>query len=236
MQAWLVINPNTTDAVTQALLGHLRAAGPGLAPAPWQAITAGFGAPYIADESSFAIAGHAVLDAWERAQAQAPSGGFGGVLVGCFGDPGIDALRECTELPVWGLAEASLHALWAQGARRVAIVTGGRKWQHMLLRWARAQGYVQPRADTGCCIHAVHVLDASGGQMMQSPEAAAQALAHSCREALRDAQTDAVLIGGAGLAGMGARVRHLTGSAAVWDCVELVRMHWAQHQRGALAV
>jgi Asp/Glu/hydantoin racemase len=70
------------------------------------------------------------------------------------------------------------------------------------------------------------VLPASGAQLMQSPEQAAQALAAACTQALEMPGTDAVLIGGAGLAGMGARVRAL-GGAPVWDCVELVRDAWA---------
>lgn len=230
MAPWLVINPNTTVAVTQALLQRLNAAAEGAASTPhWQAITAAFGAPYIADERGFCIAGHAVLDAWDRAQANAPEGVFGGVLVGCFGDPGLEALRASTTLPVWGLAEASLQALWQRSPARVAIVTGGAAWQPMLQRWSRAQGYDRLAANSGSCISAIHVLEASGGQMMASPDSAALVLAAACKAALEVGDADAVLLGGAGLAGMGERVRIITG-APVWDCVELVQMRWsAQH-------
>lgn len=246
MKPWLLINPNTTEAVTQALLQRLCAgaesgssSGVGDQPLPWQAITAGFGAAYIADERGFCIAGHAVLDAWERAQSQEqaqvqaqaqvqdPADSFGGVLVGCFGDPGLEALRASTTLPVWGLAEASLHALWQRGAKRVAIVTGGLAWQTMLQRWSRAHGFDKPAGPDGCCIAAIHVLEASGGQMMASPDAAVQALSASCQQALQGGEVDAVLLGGAGLAGMGQGVRTATG-LEVWDCVELVQAHWAK--------
>ena len=230
MQAWLVINPNTTQAVTAALQQHLSRDTEADA---WHSITAGFGAAYIADERSYCVAGHAVLDAWERAQAQAPAAGYAGVLVGCFGDPGLQALREATDVPVWGLAEASVQALWEQGVQRIAIVTGGQAWKPMLERWSRAQGYAMPDAEHGRCISAVHVLQASGGQMMQSPDAAVQSLAQASQSALQAENADAVLLGGAGLAGMGARVRDLTG-APVWDCVELVRAHWQkQYQQAA---
>ena len=225
MQQLLVVNPNTSETVTQALVQHLSA---GMPPLQWRGVTAAFGAPYIADERSYCIAGHAVLDAWERAQAVAPPQGFAGVLVGCFGDPGLEALRATAAVPVRGLAEAAVHALWAQGPRRMAVVTGGAAWKPMLQRWSRAQGYAVQAGGQGGGITDIHVLPASGAQLMQSPDHAAQALAEACTQALRAPGTDAVLIGGAGLAGMGARVRALTG-APVWDCVELVRSSWAAH-------
>lgn len=221
MQQLLVVNPNTSEAVTQALVQHLSIDAPHQY---WQGVTASFGAPYIADERSYCIAGHAVLDAWERAQTSAPPQGFDGVLVGCFGDPGLDALRASVPVPVRGLAEASVQALWAQGLRRIAIVTGGAAWKPMLQRWSRAQGYAAQSNGHG--ITDIHVLPASGAQLMQSPDHAAQALAKACTQALRATGTDAVLLGGAGLAGMGVKVRAITG-APVWDCVELVRSCWA---------
>jgi len=225
MPQWLVVNPNTSETVTQALVHHLSVDTPRRR---WHGVTAAFGAPYIADERSYCIAGHAVLDAWERAQAAAPPQGYAGVLVGCFGDPGLEALRSTAPVPVRGLAEASLQALWAQGPQRIAIVTGGAAWKPMLQRWSRAQGHALAPDAHGAGITDIHVLPASGAQLMQSPEQAAQALAAACAQALDVPGTDAVLIGGAGLAGMGARVRDL-GGAPVWDCVELVRDAWAPH-------
>lgn len=44
------------------------------------------------------------------------------LIVGCFGDPGIDALREVLECPVVGPFEASMH-LGAQLGARVGVVT-----------------------------------------------------------------------------------------------------------------
>jgi allantoin racemase len=62
MRELLVINPNTSDAVTRLLQEHVQA-HVGTA-ACVRAVTAPFGAPYIADEASYAVAGHAVLEAW----------------------------------------------------------------------------------------------------------------------------------------------------------------------------
>jgi allantoin racemase len=65
MRNLLVINPNTSQSVTALLQHHVQAAA-GLH-VRVRSITARFGAPYIADEASYAIAGHATLDAWAAA-------------------------------------------------------------------------------------------------------------------------------------------------------------------------
>jgi allantoin racemase len=44
------------------------------------------------------------------------------VIVGCFGDPGVDALREVLDCPVVGPFEAAMH-LGAQLGARVGVVT-----------------------------------------------------------------------------------------------------------------
>ena len=53
------------------------------------------------------------------------------------------------------------------------------------------------------------------------------ALAQACSAALHDARAQAVLLGGAGLAGMGQEVRLLTG-LPIWDCVELAAQRLQQ--------
>lgn len=215
----LVINPNTSDAVTRTLTQHL---AQGLPQAQVQGVTAAFGAPYIADERSYCIAGHAVLDAWERAQATAPASGFAAVLVGCFGDPGLEALREVCAVPVLGLAEASMRTMAAQGKQRVAVVTGGEKWKPMLERWCRATGHDAAGGMQSACITQVRALPANGAQMMQSPETALAQLGEACLQSLRESGAQAVLLGGAGLAGMGERLRAQL-DIPVWDCVEAAR-------------
>lgn len=218
----LVLNPNTSDSVTQRLSDYLSHALPKL---HIHARTAPFGAHYIADERSFCVAGHAVTEAFEHASAQAPAQGYSAVLVGCFGDPGLHALREMTPLPVLGLAESAVTQMGAQGFARMAIVTGGASWQTMLQRWSRAAGH--DRADAPLCITQVHALPATSLQMMQSPQETAMALAQACSAALHDARAQAVLLGGAGLAGMGQEVRLLTG-LPIWDCVELAAQRLQQ--------
>lgn len=222
----LVINPNTSDSVTQRLALQL---GAGWPQAHIHHATAPFGAAYIADEYSYCVAGHAVLQAWHNAQAWAPAPGYGAVLVGCFGDPGLLALQEVAGVPVLGLAQAAVQHMAQQGFARMGIVTGGAQWQPMLQRWSRAHGYADPAVHSH--IAHIHALPATGLQMMQSPDATAHTLAQASAHMLQSTGVQAVLLGGAGLAGMGPRVRALA-ALPVWDCVEAAQ-HTLQQVLGA---
>lgn len=214
----LILNPNTSVSVTERLREHVAAvAAPQVV---LHAVTAAFGARYIADETSFAVAGHAALDAYaNHCQRQ---GKPDAVLVGCFGDPGVWALRELSGLPVVGLAEAAMRE--AAGFGRFAIVTGGVAWDPMLRRLARALGFAG--ALTG-----VHVVAPTGAQLAADPATAVSVLGQACRQAAAGA--DAVVLGGAGLAGMAARLApHVdvplidsvtAGAKALWgDCSDFV--------------
>lgn len=201
----LILNPNTTASVTARLLAHgqalLAARAPSARPrtVTLNAVTAQLGASYIASEASYAIAGHAALDTWAR---HAAAGGRADtILLGCFGDPGVWALREATGLPVIGLAEAAMRRAARHG--RFAIVTGGLAWVPMLQRLARSLGLDHALAG-------VHAVAPSGAQLAADPAAALALLAQACRAAA--VGVDAVILGGAGLAGY---AQALAGEVAV---------------------
>lgn len=193
MPTLLVINPNTSVGVTALLQRHVRAAAQGGFEV--HTLTARFGAPYISSEATYAVAQHGVLDAWAVARAQALP--VDAVLIGCFGDPGLFALREGAGVPVSGLAEASFLAAARHG--RYAVVTGGERWKPMLERLALTLGQ-------GEALAGVHTVAPSGAQLAADPAGARVMLALACREAVDRFGADAVVLGGAGLAGMGADI------------------------------
>lgn len=192
----LVINPNTGQATTERLLQHLPAALP--PEVQFSCVTARFGALYIACEASYAVAGHALLDAWAHAMADAPENEQPQrVLIGCFGDPGLHALRESCAFPVTGLAEASLMEASAIGS--FAIVTGGERWQPMLERLAMSLGYTER-------LQHIETVPQSGAQLLADPAHAAGILSAAClRAASHNVKT--IILGGAGLAGFAALVQ-----------------------------
>ena len=193
MARLLVINPNTSTAVSALLLRHLQSDGGGTLDV--HAVTARFGAPYLACEASYAVAQHAVLDAWAVAWAHGERPDA--VLVGCFGDPGLHALREGCGVPVGGLAEAAFTAAAAHG--RFAVVTGGARWRPMLERLAHALGH-------GPSLAGIHTVEPTGAELAKDPEGARALLAEACREAALRFGAQAVILGGAGLAGMAADI------------------------------
>ena len=188
----LIINPNTTAGITALLERHARqVASP---PMEVYGATARFGAPYIACEASYAVAAHATLDAWAAALTD-PMPVPDAVLIGCFGDPGLLALRDVSPIPVTGLAEASF--LEASAFGRFAIVTGGARWKPMLERLAHALGFSDRLA--GICTVAP-----TGAQLAQDPAAARVLLGNACQDAIRAFNAQAIIVGGAGLAGVAA--------------------------------
>lgn len=196
MRRLLVINPNTSGSVSQLLQHHVQqAAGPEV---QVDTVTARFGAPYIACEASYAVAGHALLDAWAADQCDASTRQPDAVLIACFGDPGLWALRESSAAPVTGLAEASFLEASHHGG--FAVVTGGAAWKPMLQRLALGLGVHHQLVD-------IHTVAPSGAELAQDPQAAIQLLAQTCRMAAQHPQVKSIVLGGAGLAGMAAAVQ-----------------------------
>jgi allantoin racemase len=191
MHHLLIINPNTSAGVSALLQAHAQAAaGPGVVV---RTETARFGAPYIACEASYAVAGHAALDAWAAALADVALPAPAAVLIGCFGDPGLLALRDSSAVAVTGLAEAAFQEAAAYG--RFAVVTGGARWQPMLSRLAQMLGYGEQLAG-------IRTVAPTGAELAAKPLAAQALLAEACQTAARELGVQAVILGGAGLAGM----------------------------------
>jgi allantoin racemase len=207
----LVINPNTTAAVTDKVVAACRQAQPAL---HWEGATARFGAAYIADEASYATGGHAALDTLDAFHA-----GHDAVLLACFGDPGLLALRERALVPVIGLAQSSFEAAARRG--RFAVVTGGHAWAPMLDRFARAH-----RLDAN--LVGIHTIDWTGAQIAADPEGAFDALLAAAQHGI-DAHADTILLGGAALTGLAPLLQPrlvvpvldnvLLAAQAVWDAL-----------------
>jgi Asp/Glu/hydantoin racemase len=166
------------------------AIGPGFEIVP---ATGAFGCAYITSEACFAIGAHAALDCLEKHGA-----GCDAVLLACFGDPGLFALKETSRVPVLGLAEASMLEA-SETAGRFSIVTGGAAWKPMLDRFAAQLGYADRLAS-------VRTVALTGGQIAADPESALATLADECRLAAERDGARAVILGGAGLAGLAARI------------------------------
>ena len=187
----LFINPNTSAHLTELGARVARsAARPETEIVP---ATGRFGARYITSRAAAAVAGHAVLDIYAR-----EGKGADAVIIACFGDPGLFALRELAPVPVVGMAEASCHLASTLG-RKFSIVTGGHRWGPMLEEFVAAIGLTTNLAS-------VRTVDALGADIAAKPEAALESLVSACRKAVQEDSAEVVILGGLGLAGLAGRI------------------------------
>jgi allantoin racemase len=192
MTTILLINPNTTSSITDLVLKNARRfASKGTT---MRAATGAFGPRYIASRSGYAIAGHAALDALANDKARKDA-----VVLACFGDPGLAALKEVSKVPVVGMAEASILQASAVG-KRFSIVTGGVRWKPMLEEFVAAQGMSARLAS-------VRTVAPTGADIARNPKAAMALLAKGCAACVREDRADVVILGGAGLAGLAAKLK-----------------------------
>jgi Asp/Glu/hydantoin racemase len=97
------------------------------------------------------------------------------------------------------MADASIQAACQLGGR-FGIVTGGERWAPMLREFVAVRGL----SDRLACIHTVAP---TGADIARDPDGSLAVLATACTHTV-DGGADCVILGGAGLAGLAARLSH----------------------------
>jgi allantoin racemase len=188
----LVLNPNTTEAVTGLLVDAGRAvAAPGTELAP---LTAARGVPYIAGRAEAQIGGAVVLEMLAEHHAAADA-----AIIAAFGDPGLFGARELFDIPVIGMSEAAMLTACMLG-RRFAIVT----FAAALDGWYRDCVEVHGLRDR-CC--AVRTLDQPFASIANVQEEKEDVLAALANKAVTENGAEVIILGGAPLAGLAPRIR-----------------------------
>jgi len=188
----LVLNPNTSAEITARLAAAAEeAAAEGTI---ISTATAARGVPYIATRAEAQIGGAIALEMLAERHRD-----YDAAIIAAFGDPGLFGARELFDLPIVGLAEASMLTACMLG-RRFAIVTFARA----LGPWY--QECVEMHGLTGRCA-GIRMLDdpfQSIGNVQDEKEGLLAALA---KEAARELEADVVILAGAPLAGLATRIR-----------------------------
>jgi Asp/Glu/hydantoin racemase len=189
----LLLNGNTDPSITERMAqGARKMCTHEIIP-----LTARFGARYIASRAAAAVAAHAVLDALAEEIGRENPQGFDAAIIGCFGDPGLEAARECFPIPIIGMADAAIFAA-LRIAPRVAVLTGGAAWVPMLEEFFLLRGLGPDKVR-------VAAIPPTGDMIAREPARAAGLLAETARgEIARGAGV--ILLGGAGLVGLDAMV------------------------------
>ncbi len=188
----LLANPNTSQAVTDAVAAAARAvasAGTEIVP-----VTASFGARVIGSRAELAVAEHASLDLIAREAA-----GCDAVVVAASTDSGVRAARELLAVPVLGLTESALHVACLAGGRFAAI-TLSRRSGHTLRELIDATGL-----STRCC--AQRALDATPPQLLERPDELAGLVAGAALAMVEEHGPDVIVLVGAVMAAMPARIQ-----------------------------
>jgi allantoin racemase len=186
----LVLNPNRSGEMTSRVLAQLRQRVPGV---EWRGATAVRGPAVIDSQTSFAAGAQAAAPLLRAELRARPD--TAGVLLACFGDPGLEALRDiAAPRPVWGLAEAALRHCSAQHGP-CAVLTSGPAWVPLLKQRAADFGL----ADV---LVGVWALPVNGAALAAEPARWLPTLQQLGDEAVA-AGAKAVLLGGAAFSGLG---------------------------------
>ncbi len=185
----LLANANTTEAITALCATAARAAAsPGTTIIP---ATPRFGPAVISTRVENAIAGHALLELLAE-HADKP---LDGVLLAVSHDTALDAARSLMPCPVLGMTEAACLVAMTQGGRFGLVTFGGVEMYRELLA----------RHGFSARLAGLAGVDATPQQSLADPDGVA-ALVQQAILGLVDQGADSVVLGGAAMAGMGARL------------------------------
>ncbi len=187
----LVLNPNTSESVTERIAAAARAAAsPGTEIVP---MTAQWGVPYIVTRAEAAIATCAALEVMAE-----HVDGHDAIVLAAFGDPGLDAARELMPVPVIGLSEGSMLTA-CMLARRFSLVSISPDFTP----WYRDS---VERLGLQSRLASVRALEEGFDSIAHVQEEKEAMLLSLCRRAAEDDGADIVILAGAPLAGLAARL------------------------------
>ncbi len=227
----LVINPNISDDVTALIESEaLRSAAPGT---ELVVRMAGHGVEYIETRFESLIAAGAVAEVI-AGHTRPGSDPVDGVVVAAFGDPGMPALKELTDVPVIGITEAALCAAALQGHRFsiIAISDRIRPWYLECVE----------RFGLGGRLASIRSINESLNGIGSVQQDFKETLLALSRQAVTEDGADVVILAGAPLAGL---ARELRGqipvpvvdgiSAGIRMAEAVVGLQSGPHRAGAFA-
>jgi allantoin racemase len=210
MPSLLVVNPNTTATMTQAIGAIARgAASPGtqiVARNPSRG-PASIEGPYDQARCLEPLLEEIVRGEREHCDA---------TVVACFDDPGVNAARALVAGPVIGIAEAAMHAA-SMVAARWAIVTTVQPAVATIEELL--QRYNAERACVGVLAADVNVL------ALEQPTAATRRRVLETADALvRDRRAEAIIMGCAGMSTLHAEMSRTLGVPVIDGVATAVRL------------
>ncbi len=181
-----VINPNTTTAMTDTMV---RCAQPLVDPTTQViGVTNRTGPASIESHYDEAMAVPGLL----REVVAGEASGVDGYVIGCFGDPGLDAARELAAGPVVGIAEAGFHLATMLGRSFSVVTTLGRTI-------GQAEHLIQRYGFTGKC-RSIYACEVAVLDLDDPASDARKLVVDYCRRAVEHDEADSIVLGCAGMA------------------------------------
>ena len=192
----LVINPNTTQAMTDAIGEVARGAA---ALDTVIECTSPVGGPRsIEGFTDEAIAGYHVAETVARTRGE-----YEGYVIACYGDPGLAAARELSYGPVVGIAEATFH-MASLVAHRWSVVSVLPRIRPLLEELVARNGMQQHCASIRCTPLSVLEIE-------EDLERTKRLIVKEGRAAIEHDGAEAILLGCAGLGPIDKELQHELG-------------------------
>jgi allantoin racemase len=182
-----VINPNTSESMTDHIRWELeRIKRPDT---ELRVVSAEYGPVSIESAYDEALAQPATLERVRQANEE----GYDVVILACFSDPGLDAAKEISDIPVIGIEESTMH-IAAMLGHKFSITTAFRSRVPTRELHVRERGLESAYAST--LVMNMSVLD-----MDANPEKAKARILELARTAVQEDGAEVIVLGCAGLAG-----------------------------------
>ncbi|MEP2986776.1 MAG: aspartate/glutamate racemase family protein [Roseibium sp.] len=178
----VLINPNSTEAMTQAMVETASQAGVAL-----EGWTSHNGPAAIQGPED----GAACIPPLLTLVRQASDAGAKAIIIGCFDDTGLDAARDIASCPVIGIGQAAYHMAVLSG-HRFSVVTTLSVSVPILESNIEAYGFTSQLARVRAC--GVPVLD-----LETDPTGTAPAVVREIYRAVSEDKVETVVLGCAGM-------------------------------------
>ena len=192
----IIINPNSSTIMTDAMVEVARAAAPEINFEGW---TSHNGPPSIQGEADGALAAPHLLELVRKAERE----GAEGVIIGCFDDTALAEARKLASCPIIGIGQAAYYYAALQGWR-FSVVTTLSVSVPILERNISALGLDQ-------FLGKVRASEVPVLALHEDRNAAAALVAEESRRAEAQDGVDAIILGCAGMVSVVDAVRNSVG-------------------------
>ncbi|WP_425098303.1 aspartate/glutamate racemase family protein [Tropicibacter sp. S64] len=201
----VLINPNSTVAMTESMLRVARQVAPGVR---IEGMTNHGGPPAIQGAADGDLAVPPMLDCVKAAAAE----GAQAIIIGCFDDTGLEEARALVDCPVLGIGQAAYLTAIAVGGRFSVVTT-------LSVSLPVLEGNVR-RYGLGAYLAKMRASEVPVLALEEDPEAATQKVLAEVRRAEAEDDIRSVVLGCGGMvdiaarAGQGTQVRMIDGVRA----------------------